>query len=103
MSGVQCGRLDKVQELLQGIADDEAGYQEALQADLQGLFHQQYMHEVLSVLKCPCCQVVTKREKKDEKKEELGFTTNPVYERRVISLVLVCSLSSHRHSYTSYL
>jgi hypothetical protein len=25
--------------------------------------------------------------------------TNPVYERRVNSLVLVCSLSSHRHSY----
>jgi hypothetical protein len=26
-------------------------------------------------------------------------TTNPVYVRRVNSLVLVCSLSSHRHSY----
>ena len=56
MAGVQCGRLDKVQELLQGIADDEAGYQEALQADLQGLFHQQYMHEVQSVLSCPCSE-----------------------------------------------
>ena len=30
-------------------------------------------------------------------------TANPVYTRRVTSLVLVCSLSSHRHSYTSYL
>ncbi len=30
-------------------------------------------------------------------------TVNPVYERHVTSLVLVCSLSSHRHSYTSYL
>ncbi len=30
-------------------------------------------------------------------------TANPVYERRVTSIVLVCSLSSHRHSYTSYL
>jgi hypothetical protein len=30
-------------------------------------------------------------------------TANPVYERRVTSIVLVFSLSSHRHSYTSYL
>jgi hypothetical protein len=28
-----------------------------------------------------------------------GSTTNPVYVRRVNSFVLVCSLSSHRHSY----
>jgi hypothetical protein len=30
-------------------------------------------------------------------------TVHPVYVRRVTSLVLVCSHSSHRHSYTSYL
>jgi hypothetical protein len=29
-------------------------------------------------------------------------TTNPVYERSVNLLVLVCSLSSHRHSYHSF-
>jgi len=33
----------------------------------------------------------------------MGEAYNPVYARRVTSLVLVCSLSSHRHSYTSYL
>jgi hypothetical protein len=30
-------------------------------------------------------------------------TTNPVYERRVNLLVLVCSLSSHRHSYIGFI
>ena len=63
MAGVQCGRLDKVQELLQGITDDEAGYREALQADLQGLFHQQYMHEVLSVRCAGSDKAQTKKEK----------------------------------------
>jgi hypothetical protein len=65
MAGVQCGRLDEVQELLQGITDDEAGYQEALQADLQGLFHQQYMHDLPSVSKW---LLVTQQTKKKRKK-----------------------------------
>jgi hypothetical protein len=30
-------------------------------------------------------------------------TVNPVYPRRVTSLVLVCSLSSHRHSYIDFI
>ncbi len=30
-------------------------------------------------------------------------TTNPVYERRVNLFVLVCSLSSHRHSYIGFI